>query len=316
MNVLFITSTRIGDAVLSSGLLGALIDGHSDARFTIACGPAAAGLFEETTRVDRVLALAKRPLAGHWRTLWRASVGRRWDILVDLRNSLMPFVLRARRRRVLRSRPDHRHQVERLAEVLGIEPPPPPRLWMGARHHAIAEARLGARRPLLALGPTANWRGKEWPGERFAALAQRLTAPGALLPGARVVLLGAPGEKADAVARGLDPAAVIDLVGELDLLSSAAIISRCDLYVGNDSGLMHIAAATGIPTLGLFGPSRDQHYAPWGPHAAVVRTPESYEALVGAPGYDHRTTASLMGSLSVVAVETAAQALWRRCHER
>ncbi|MBF0374413.1 MAG: glycosyltransferase family 9 protein, partial [Alphaproteobacteria bacterium] len=51
-------------------------------------------------------------------------------------------------------------------------------------------------------------------------------------------------------------------------------------------------------------------YAPWGPRAAVLRTPESYEALVGAPGFDYRGQTSLMTGLTVDAVVQAATALW------
>ncbi len=75
---------------------------------------------------------------------------------------------------------------------------------------------------------------------------------------------------------------------------------------------MHLAAATGIPTLGLFGPSRECHYAPWGKKTAFVRTALRYEELVEAPGYDHRRQETLMDSLTVGSVEDAAIALWRR----
>ena len=76
---------------------------------------------------------------------------------------------------------------------------------------------------------------------------------------------------------------------------------------------MHMAAAAGTPTLGLFGPSKEVDYRPWGPHADFVRTPESYDELISWPGYDHRTTGSMMGNLSVDTVEAAATALLRRC---
>ena len=75
-----------------------------------------------------------------------------------------------------------------------------------------------------------------------------------------------------------------DLVGVGDLSDVAHLLSRCDFFVGNDSGLMHMSAALGVPTLGLFGPSRIEHYAPWGPKCGYVRTKESYEEIVGAPG--------------------------------
>jgi hypothetical protein len=76
---------------------------------------------------------------------------------------------------------------------------------------------------------------------------------------------------------------------------------------------MHMAAAVGIPTLGLFGPSPAAVYAPWGDRAAFVSTAIPFETLVGAPGFDYRATACLMDSLSVDAAYAGAVALWRHC---
>ena len=102
----------------------------------------------------------------------------------------------------------------------------------------------------------------------------------------------------------------IDLVGTVDLLTAVAVLRRCALFIGNDTGLMHIAAASGIPTLGLFGPSPSHQYAPWGQHTALVRSTDPPEAMFG-PGFDHRTTDTLMDGLSVDAAEAAACQLWR-----
>ena len=82
------------------------------------------------------------------------------------------------------------------------------------------------------------------------------------------------------------------------------------MFIGNDTGLMHIAAAVGTPTLGLFGPSPVSQYAPWGPHTAVVRSVDPPEAMFG-PGFDHRTTDTLMDGLTVDAAEAAARHLAR-----
>ena len=75
---------------------------------------------------------------------------------------------------------------------------------------------------------------------------------------------------------------------------------------------MHMAAAAEIPTVGLFGPSRPENYRPWGDLSAAVRTEKPYEELVGGPGYDHRTTDTMMDSLSVDSVVEAAVGLWRQ----
>jgi ADP-heptose:LPS heptosyltransferase len=103
----------------------------------------------------------------------------------------------------------------------------------------------------------------------------------------------------------------IDLVGRVDLLTAAAVLARCALFIGNDTGLMHLAAACGTPTLGLFGPSPVGRYAPWGPHAATVCTTDPSEKLFG-PGFDHRTTGTLMDGISVAAAAAAACRLWHR----
>jgi heptosyltransferase-3 len=314
VNLLFITATRIGDAVLSSGVLGALIARHPGAGVTIACGPAPAPLFADVPGLARIVVLEKRPLGGHWLGLWRACAGVRWDLVVDLRNTAASRLLRARTRHVLGRRADSAHQVERLAAAVGLSPPPAPRLWLTPAHRRAAAGLVGDGTPVLALGVTANWRGKLWPAERFVEIGRRLTAPRGLMPGGRIAVLGAASERALAqpVLDGLARDRVIDLVGRVDLPTAGAALERCALFIGNDSGLMHIAAAAGTPTLGLFGPSRDEHYAPWGPACAVVRTKESFDELIGRPGYDHRTTGSLMGSLTVDAVEGAADMLWRR----
>lgn len=104
---------------------------------------------------------------------------------------------------------------------------------------------------------------------------------------------------------------LIDLVGQVDLLTAAAVLRRCALFIGNDTGLMHIAAAIGTPTLGLFGPSPIEKYAPWGPCTAVVRTADPPESMFG-PGFNHLTTDTLMDSLSIDAAEAAAHQLWHR----
>ena len=134
------------------------------------------------------------------------------------------------------------------------------------------------------------------------------------LPDARVAVFAAAQERALAqpVIDAVPTARLIDLVGAVDLTTAAAALGRCALFVGNDSGLMHIAAAAGAPTLGLFGPSRPENYAPWGPRGAVARASIPYEKLF-PPDYDRRTTGTLMDSLSVDAVEEAATALWRHC---
>ena len=85
MRILFITSTRIGDAVLSTGLLDHLIRQHPGAKVVVACGPAAEGVFARMPNRAWTIVLAKRRFRLHWLELWRQVAGTRWDLVVDLR---------------------------------------------------------------------------------------------------------------------------------------------------------------------------------------------------------------------------------------
>lgn len=313
MHILFVTATRIGDAVLSTGLLSTLVERHPQARLTIAAGPVAAPLFEAVPGLERLIVVSKERWRLHWLRLYAAVAARHWDQVVDLRGSALAWLLRATERRVMTKGTANEHKVRQLGRVLALDPPPPPRLWTTPAHERAAEALIPAGGPVLAIGPAANWRGKQWRAERFAELARRLIEPDGPLSGARVAVFAAAHERAQAepLLAAIPPARAIDLVGRTGLLTAAAALRRCALFVGNDTGLMHIAAAVGTPTLGLFGPSPVAQYAPWGRCAAVVETAQPRLSMF-PPGFDHRTTDTLMDSLSVEAAEAAAQQLWRR----
>jgi len=314
MRLLFITATRIGDAVLSAGLLGHLLERHPGARVTVAAGRAAAPLFAALPGIERVLTIDKRPFKRHWLDLWTATAFRRWDLVVDLRASAIAYLVPARHRVTAGKRDDTRHRVEELAALLHLDPPPAPQVWLAPEHEADAERLVPAGAPVLAIGPAANWNGKQWPAERFAEVAKALTGPDGALAGARIAVLAAGPERGQAqpVIEALPAARVLDLVGAVDLLTAAACLRRCRAFLGNDSGLMHLAAAAGTPTLGLFGPSHTRRYRPWGPKAAFLRTPESYDELVSrliAPGQARGT---LMDGMTVESVLAAAEDLLRR----
>jgi heptosyltransferase III len=318
MHILFVTATRIGDAVLSTGLLSYLVERHPEARLTIAAGPAAAPLFEAVPRLERMIVVEKQRWSLHWLSLFSRAFGRRWDLVVDLRGSALAWMLRTGERRVMAKGVAWEHRVRQLGRLFGLDPPPAPMLWTAPRHEHAADALLPpigltTGGPVLAIGPAANWRGKQWRAERFAELARRLTAPDGPLPGAHIAVLAAAHEREQAapLLAAMPPDRALDLVGRTDLLTAAAVLRRCALFVGNDTGLMHIAAASGTPTLGLFGPSPAEQYAPWGRCTEVARTAVPNEMMFG-PGFDPLTTGTLMDSLSVDMAEEAARLLWRR----
>ena len=306
--ILFVTSTRIGDAVLSSGLLDHVARTWPDARITLACGPLAAPLFRAAPGVEEIVVMAKRPGAGHWRDLWARAVRTRWDLVIDLRRSAIAWLVPAKARAVKPRPPRDEilHKVEETARTLQLSPPPAPRLWLHTAARAAAEAALPGDRATLAIAPAAAATFKEWPRERFARLAAVLTGPGGALEGARIAVFGGPGdeEAAREAVQGLDPDNIIDLTGKLSILEAGAALERARLFIGNDSGLMHLSAAAGTPTLGLFGPTDERVYGPWGEKTRAVRAgPPADERARAALRF---STESLMGDLALDPVRDAA----------
>ena len=309
MKILFITSNRLGDAVLSTGLLAWLVEHYPTADITIACGPYASGLFRAVPRLERLIVLTKQPWKRHWYELWRDCIGTRWDLIVDLRNSLISRLLMANRR-VYGGKHHGKHKVIEHAEVLGANPPPPPHIWLDTAAESEAARILPADRAILALGPAANWACKQWPIENFAALAKCLTDSDGILAGAAILVIADEKERAQIMPllQSIADTNRIELLGR-ELAVVAACLKRASVFVGNDSGLMHLSAAVGTPTLGLFGPGYEDIYGPWGTHCATIRTVESREELLTRLKRSDNPQLNLMRGLSVERVVEAVKKL-------
>jgi ADP-heptose:LPS heptosyltransferase len=215
------------------------------------------------------------------------------------------------RRAVHRPGGDPVHKVIEAARLLKLEQAPPgPHLYTSPEIEARAEALTRGEGPILAVAPAANWIGKTWPAERFALVARELLGPRGPLAGGRLMVLGGPTDRDTLPAlRSVAPRErLIDLVGREDLLVSYAALKRARLFIGGDSGLMHMAAAAGAPTLGLFGPSDERLYAPWGPRARTVRGPRGF-GEIRAQDPDLNQAICHMMELRVGAVTAAARAL-------
>lgn len=146
----------------------------------------------------------------------------------------------------------------------------------------LAEEMMGT----VALHPGSGGAGKRWPPERFAALAQAIGERGL-----RALLIEGPQDDAvigatlaEAATRGMR----LEVARGLGIVELAARLAGCAAYVGNDSGVSHLAGMLGVRTLALFGPSDPAIWAPLGPRVCTLR------AAAGA-----------MGDLSVAAVAAA-----------
>jgi len=312
LKILFITANRVGDAVLTTGLLSWLEKNYPDATFTIACGPYGADIFRATPRLERLIVIEKKKWNKHWFDLWKACVGTKWDLIVDMRNSLASRFLYAKKIAVHKSKKGL-HKVLENAAVLGLAPPPSPVIWTTPEAEAEADALIPTNTPILALGPAANWPYKQWPVQHFIILIGALTAQGGLLANASVMVLadGSEREQIAPLLKAIPDDKRIEVIGK-GLQTAAACLKRASLYVGNDSGLMHLAAALGVPTVGLFGVGYPDIYGPWGDKCAAVTTPETRDELWARLASSNPPPKTLMDNLSVAHVVEAAKKVLKR----
>lgn len=151
------------------------------------------------------------------------------------------------------------------------------------------ERKLGFESPYFIINPAGGRNpgmvmdAKRWPPPDFAALADRL----AVQLNAHLVLLGGPndGDIIRAVQDHLNTSAT-PLIGELSFAEIALLANRAILYVGNDTGLTHLAAAAGAPTAAIFGPSDPKRYAPFAPNAITLWKPTQVQqagVVAGTP---------------------------------
>ena len=142
-NILFITSSRIGDAVLSTGLLDYLIKLHPHSRITVAVGRIPAELFQSFPNVNRVLTIDKRKFGLHWLSVWKKCFGTKWSIVVDLRSGGISTFLRSESSFIFRSQRRARkyiifgarqlsknHRLEEMAKIFNLRKPPNPKIFV------------------------------------------------------------------------------------------------------------------------------------------------------------------------------------------
>jgi ADP-heptose:LPS heptosyltransferase len=279
--ILVIKLAALGDFVQAFGPFAAIRAHHPGAPITLLTTPPYAELARRSPWFDAVWTDG-RPGWSDPAALWRlarrlrgAGFARVYDLQTSARSSRYRWLVgpRAEWSGIAHgaSHPhanplrDLMHTVERQREQLamaGITGFPAPDLsWLEAD---IGEFGLPPRFALLVPGASPGRPGKRWPAARFAALAAGLDRP--------VAVVGGPAERplaAEILAR--TPGA-IDLTGRTSYAALGAVARRADFAVGNDTGPTHLIAATGCPTLALFGPESDPALcAPRGRAVAVLR---------------------------------------------
>ena len=308
----------IGDAVMCEPAIAALRRLYPQAELSLLAKPAVAELFKGHPAASRVLVYEDRGehagLTGKWR-LAQAMRRGRFDLAILFQNAfeaaLLAFLAGIPRRygyatdgrRLLLSdslpRPGKHavaHQVEyylAMLRPLGCEERAvPPRLVLSAGEETamarrLADSGITGSEPLIGLNPGSTYGGaKRWLPERFAETADRLAAH----YNARVLIVGARGEEplAQTIA-GRIRARTVVLSGKTSVQELMAAVKRCTVFITNDTGPMHIAAAFGVPLVAVFGPTDWRTTAPFGTGHALVRQPvDCSPCLLRECPIDHR----------------------------
>ena len=273
--ILLITLSNIGDLVMTTPVLETLHARHPQSLIDILADRRSSELLKYCPyRGD----LFHRDKQEGWRgtcKLVRRLRQRRYDLVVDLRTDGLAWLLRSDHRLTrFGQRLSHGHSTQRHMAVLRLPHTGsdilPVRVWLSDAQPAFAETALSVLpgRKWLAIGPGANWEPKRWPAEHFHALLRQLDSDIDA-----IVCLGSAADRhiCERLVTG-QSTTCLNLAGRTDLLQAAAVLRHMALFIGNDSGLGHIAAAMKTPTLTLFGPGDPGRYHPWGPNSRWLQS--------------------------------------------
>jgi len=307
----------LGDAVLALPAMAAIRGAAPGAHLALAAPSSVAALFRQPSGVapDDVVTLpsgrseAIAALAGgrfdlgilfpnSFGSAWRfrrAGIPQRWGYAASGRG----WLLTRRSPRPGRRRARHMHEYYRaLVEGLGVPVgDAPPRLGVSAESARDADRALAGfadgRARLVVLAPGAAYgQAKQWPPARMAELVARLVREA----GARCVVVGAAHDRPAARAieswlRARAPETVegvLDLAGRTSLGALVGVAARAAVFVSNDSGAMHVAAALGRPVVAIFGPTDERATGPIGAHRIVTESVFCRPCLLRDCPIDHR----------------------------
>jgi heptosyltransferase-2 len=292
----------VGDALMTTPALAAVKDNFPEAHLAVLAKKWVAPVYEDHPATDEIIVLdrdGRHRGVGGLMVLGRELRGRKFDMAVLFQNAIQAAVIAWLARIPIRIgfntdgrgwllkpavplKPEDRriHETEyylRMLSGAGFRTPPPgpvqPMFYLSDQTRRQADERLNelglGKSLVLGVAPGAAYGpAKQWPAVRFADAANLIMAgrPGGVL------IFGSAGERR--VAREvLDhlKGPGFDLAGATGLTEAAALIKRCHLFLTNDSGLMHVAAAVGTPLVAVFGSTNPVTTAPIGPHVAMVR---------------------------------------------
>ncbi|MBF0122321.1 MAG: glycosyltransferase family 9 protein [Candidatus Omnitrophica bacterium] len=281
--ILLVSLTNIGDVILTFPVFDVLRERFPEAEISVVVGPKARSLLEDNPHVYRLYVYDKRAsVKEQWR--WLRSVrSQDFDLVVDLRNSMMPFLVKGRvlTRPVLGCKPKCHMKDKHMGRLdLVLKDVTPSRsrlaLYVSSSDEKYAHGLLKGRKDYVVLAPGAADDRKRWSEERFAEIGKYLMRNYK----AGIVIVG---DKNDAkIAERLlknGSQGIVNIAGQTNLPQLGAVLKGAKLAITNDSGIMHMASYLNIPVIALFGPTDPECYGPWSGNRYVLRQGPSMEKI-------------------------------------
>jgi len=275
VNILIISSNLIGDSILSTGIIKDFIDRYPNSQLTVVVGPSAAQVYNNFPNIKKLIIIKKQKFSLHWITIWKKCFFYKWDIIIDFRSSLINYFLLKKKSYIFKHS-NNTNQINQLTQFFKLKSIAYPIIFNSEAEEIIAKDKLLPHKKYIVVAPGGNWIPKIWPIENFNELLGKLLHKHNSLS---IILVGSKDEKAKYkkdLIKNIDKMKIIDLMEE-NITQTYAFMKKSNLFIGNDSGLMHLAAASKISTIGLFGPTNNKLYAPFGNKCYIIRTNETYE---------------------------------------
>ena len=274
MKILIICSNLIGDTILSTGVFNSLFAKYPDARFTFVIGPTAKPILKNYKNIENVITIYKKKYNLHWIEIFRKTFNSKWDLIVDLRSSFLTFLLKKNKKYIF-SKTKNLHHVEQLSKSFGFNCSSL-NIKTSIEEDNEVNSVLLKHKKYIVIFPGGNWKPKLWSINNYNHLMKLILNKNKDI---KFILVGSELEKKHYLVnltKEINRENFIDIFG-FNLTLTSAYMKKSNLFIGNDSGLMHLAVASKLKTIALFGPTDDKVYGPYGNNNMVLRTDESFD---------------------------------------
>lgn len=278
--ILVVTLSNIGDVVLTTPVMAALKSAFPESFLTVVTSSRAHGILQGSRTVDRVVIYDKS-------MSWKQKLGmilelrhKKYDAVVDLRNTIIPFLVSAKKRSPLFRASKILMRRDKHLEILKIMQLPveitQPFQFYNAEEEAALLSKIRIHRPAdelepwMVAAPAAASSLKTWKMENYREVIGELLRDFAGF----VILAGDKRERelCEPIAAAY-PARILNMAGETTLRETAALVARAQLVLTNDSAVMHLGYELERPVAAIFGPTDPEKYGRKSPRVRILREP-------------------------------------------